>query len=1140
MRQDTPAFALHNEAESKEPRHVISIEFDVESIYLTSHPGISGIPGVVIDNVLQSPSSISQKIVPDEGRTEIGSFSFKLIDLNSQFTQAIQARLADYMGLRDHRVRFYVGYVNPGRMGDGGFGTGTYGSSGYGQGAVEAIPDASFDEFQLFQTQDITSVKFNGGVYSIACADITREARQDIFEPKRTTLRDSITASSTTIPVYVTRDFTPIWHGASFSDAPNSFVGYLMIENEIIRYTAKTDDSFTGCTRGVFNTKAVPHTVDAAIAADQRTKIEEMIYLELPAPLLAYAVLTGILKYPFGEYGLPDHWNLGIHPDLVRLSDFMGIGPDLWDPTNDALGFIPAFQELSKTDGKKFLETEVYQLIGCYSHVYYDGQLGLKRMNPVLIDSAGIVELNETNVVSWSDLDHDYKRVFNTIRVDWNWNGNEFTRTTLFIDAQSIATHGEAPVKNLKFKGLRGWRHSDAVIRGQISTFRDRYTSPPQNLTMTVMPSLNRLEVGDIVRVKLNNVRDFAGNVVPLNRAFEIQRKQEDYSTGNVTLDLFGSTGRASADSENAGTTSVLPDFYYISQGTELSTVVTISVVGGVGVIQPGTYTLNGHADLNNAAAIYYYNGDLDLASAATLNLTGNVQLRHKGFFTINGVINGIGGGQAGVADVSDVNAVLVGHPGFIGNSRGMDGIHSQPIIARAVQPRFATRQARSTIGKFGSFPSLTLEVIGNALIGLPSDLRGTSGGPGEKVTERPDYALLAVGGTGGPSGAGLALIGRGMALGASGSINLSGGDSPSTTSVQVMPTGQHCYPGAGGAGSPGALLILLDGGDVSIPDIGGKFFALTGTVPINGTPLVQRELHGLLLEEEDPLAGYLDSALISNLDMSNSAHRIQYIPSSEVAQEDQADRPAIPTGLVVYASLGANSILIGIPVLLDNDSIEIYGSITNNRSDAILVASGKTDLISHDIATGQTEYYWARVRRAVDGPDIFSEWFPSSATAGIASAPRTADTADVTPGAITSILSSSATSTAVAQLQHTPDGFSFNTQILSVAYTPDFTGDVLLTASFTLDYTTTSALGYLMDFRYSIQDGTFDNNKRQQFFKQGAASDLNTKAALSTSWRFSVTNGVAVTFKLVGAKLDTGDTATILNAQMRLEAIKR
>jgi hypothetical protein len=481
MRTDPIVFAAENESPAKRPRYVISIEYDVESIYLSSHAGISGIPGVHIENVLKRPTAISQRIVPDEGRSEIGSFNFSLVDLASAFTEEIREKLGDGKGLRGKRVRFYVGYEHAFPIEGGGFGT--WGETfGYGTGSSYS---ARFSEFQLFQTQIVVDASYGDGIYEIKCADITREQRQDIFEPKQTTLRDTISASATTVPVYSTVGFQPVYHGPSYSDGPNTKVGYVKIDKEWIRYTATTPDSFTGCTRGVLNTKAVEHTVDADADADRRPKVEEGIYLELPAVKLAYAINTGIIHGTSPTQTLPPHWHLGIAPDLVRLSDFTGIGDDLWDTSLDTSGFVMRFQGLSKIGGKKFLESEIYMPLGCYSPIYSDGTIGLKRMNQVLADSAYVVAIDRMNVMRHGQLHHALSSMHNRLQIDWNWNGERFTRTTLFVDGQSISTHGPSPLKKMQFKGLHGSRHTEAIIRKRLDAFRDRYTSPPQTTAAT-------------------------------------------------------------------------------------------------------------------------------------------------------------------------------------------------------------------------------------------------------------------------------------------------------------------------------------------------------------------------------------------------------------------------------------------------------------------------------------------------------------------------------------------------------------------------------------------------------------------------------------------------------------------------------
>lgn len=947
MRADTATFHSYNVAPQKSPRFVVAIIFDVGSIYITSHTGITTVPGIVLDGHLKEPSAISQRIVPDEGRSEIGSMSFTLIDKDSSFTNEARSKLNAGKGLRGKEVRLYVGYEG-----------------------------LDFTQFQRFQTQVISDVEYDEGVYRIQCRDITREQRKEIFEPKKTTLRDSISATATTVPVYVTTGFSTVFHGPSYSDAPNATVGYVIIDDEVIRYTGKTADSFTGCTRGVLNSRAVAHEVDAGTTMDRRPKVEEYIYLELPAAKLAYAILTGVIYNDSAT--LPSHWHLGIATTWVRLSDFTGIGADLWDTMLDTSGFVARFTGLKKTDGKKFLESELYMLLGCYSPVYSDGTIGLKRMNHVLADAPSVVELNEKNCVSWSALKHEMDGMHNQFRVDWNWDGEDFTRRNEFIDAASVAAYGTAPVKELKFKGLHGARHTDAIVRNRIDALRDRYTWPPVTQSITILPSLNRLEVGDIPRVNLPTVRDFAGSGQQINRSVEIQQMRMDFASGNVSINVFGSTGKAQVSAPTTAA-SALPDAYYTAAGTNLTSVCTIVPVGGVGVIQPGTYNLTGNADLNNAGAIYYYAGDLELADGATLTINNNVQLRVRGFFTINGDIDGVGRGHAGVASSGGVQAVNPGTPGYVGNSRGMDGVRRE-VGARNSNVR-RTVPCALTKGQKDAFDRIELAVSGNSLLGLPSDLRGTSGGGGGKLiyansNDPSAGSVIAQGGTGGNSGAGLAIISRGLAPGASSAIDLSGADSAATSEADL--NGNKAYPGAGGAGGPGALFIGLDGAGISLPDLGGKFIAQTGDVPVNGDPISGTVANPNI--DNPPYAGYLDPAMISGQNLSNAAHRIQYIPETQTPAQDVEKLPPAPTSLSVSPGQHENVLIIGMPPAGTFDVIEIYAAILNDRAGAVLVDSVGGSTYRHQLSGGVTRFYWVRARRGA----AVSAWFPSSSTGGI------------------------------------------------------------------------------------------------------------------------------------------------------------
>jgi len=893
VRSDPQAFAARNLRSAKEPRFVVRIEFSAYHLYLSSHADIAGIAsagGTLLDETgaelltesglpldgdanehieacLTEPSIASQKLNPDQGRAEIGAASFTVADLSSQFTAHLRERLAGGEGLRGKRCRFYLGYRG-----------------------------LDFADFQLVGTQIVKDVSFERGAYRVRCNDIQRAARKDIFDLTTTTLAATLEPTDTTVHVYSTAGFEMLDHGTSYSDAASSTVGYLKIKDEIIRYTGTTATSFTGCTRGVLGTDAGRYVVDGGTAAARREKVTEHVYLEMPGPKLAYAILTGTL-YGTGST-LPSGWHLGIDSSLIAVDDFTGIGADLWDTSDDTAGIVLRFEGIPKSDGKAFLETEICRLLGLFMPVYADGRLGLRRMTRVLSDSSGVATLNEDNSVQVGELEHDMESLHNAFSVQWNWNGKEFTRQTTYVDATSAGVHGVSTTMALKFKGLYGGRHTDSLIFKLLDSIRDRYSAPPERLTAELLHSMNTIEVGDVVRVHYPRIRDHAGAGDHIDRAFEVQSVTVNHRTGTVSLDLFGSTSNAASIESPTQATSALPDAFYAAQGTNLATVMTIAS----GVVSGGPYTLAGGTDLTAAASTWYYDGDLTIPDGVTVNITGNVQLRVKGYLTVNGTINGTGGGWAGVAD-NGTSTVIGGNPGFVGNSRGNDGIARVNITDDFV--KIHTHPCALTQAQHASFPYVQLEVVGNDLKGLPTDLRGTGGGPGGKVV-RSSGPFFANGGTGGTGGAGLCTISRGFGIGANARITLSGTDTNAPAAFGMVHEFRtiDAYPGAGGAGGPGSYLCLIDGGLLSVPDLAGRFVARTGAV--NAPASYRTALSGTANEKYKhkyaPFAGWLgEPSVISAMDLSFSASRIQYVPAPETPQEDAETES--PVGIFATAT---------------------------------------------------------------------------------------------------------------------------------------------------------------------------------------------------------------------------------------------
>lgn len=106
----------------------------------------------------------------------------------------------------------------------------------------------------------------------------------------------------------------------------------------------------------------------------------------------------------------------------------------------------------------------------------------------------------------------------------------------------------------------------------------------------------------------------------------------------------------------------------------------------------------------------------------------------------------------------------------------------------------------------------------------------------------------------------------------------------------------------------------------------------------------------------------------------------------------DLVATPALKSNLLKWSTLN-DPILFG---------TEIWGSKTNDRSVATLLATVYNNAFIHGTESGETWYYWIRavsVYGRSDGP-----WFPTSSTAGVSSTALLTQTVDIAPNATTNV----------------------------------------------------------------------------------------------------------------------------------------
>lgn len=842
-------FENRRAAIEKAPEYAAILDVGGTLYTFTSHAD-PGFTGNVDTGTLQVPRSIGQRLSPQDFRATIGSLDVQVVDVSGQVTIEL-ARLLDVaLEPGAATLELYAGF--------------------------NGLPILNWEPIV---TQQVVRISGGNGTYKFHCADATWLAKRKIFTLERAQLRASFTSSATTIPVVDCSAFQQVNHGPSYSDAPSTNnVGYIRFGDEIIRYTGRDTatpgaHAFTGCVRGSFNTPPAAYQHDPSREPEQVT---EFVYLELSVVQLALALYTG---YVNATTTLPSTWHAG----LDRLQNihevaWLNIGTDLWDPLDEAAGLVVRIFGVGEVDAKTFVERELFPIAGVYSPVRAEGTITLRRLNSINQDSPAIFTLDESNVVSVGELRYVPEEVRNRYKIRWHWNGDRTTRTTEFLDSDSITRYGDRDPITVELRALHGSRHTAATLVSIKNQLRERLANAPIRFNLRAKSEALALEPGDPVRVRLGAVRDWiesyvdAATIPTLDRVFEVQQTRIDWRTFEVDLELFASSRRPGPTSDCAEV-SVLANSYYTAEGTEL--VANGANIDGNDILQ-SDHTLTGGTDLTDAGSIYYYDGDLTIAAGVTLTVEENVQLRIRGTLTVNGTIDGSpngagGGGLAGVSSTAvdglhapysatSLRDSVLGNVGYIGATQGgRSTLEPEPFTSTGLV--FQIRRAPVTDSGRSSVEVFQLVNGSTTLTGLPTELRGTSGGPGQihydgDTVESQEGFREYGGGTGGPGGAGLLVICRGMTFGVAGDVNLDGGAGSAVSPPDVRRGG-----GAGGAG--GALLVLLDGSLVPVPTFDSTTFSSAQGTNATARPELEQ-------------------------DLSATAFRVQYIPCPDVPADDR------------------------------------------------------------------------------------------------------------------------------------------------------------------------------------------------------------------------------------------------------------
>lgn len=923
MRRDSVSFNEHNIQKAKTPSVVVRVNFSLtgeDYVYFTSNSSIIDPPvdGVIHYGLIHNISSSSQKMDLSHGINTIGDLSFSLTDKNSIITDLLGDKLASLKGIRNREVRVYYGFEG-----------------------------MSFNNYIIIQTQKIDrDVTVSGATYTFNCSDIQRDLTATIFDPAISNLARSITATDTEIFIYpndgVNETFSEHFndHGPSYSDAPSQKVFYIKIDKEAIRCIAIVADATLGedlfkitvGSRGVLGTAPIEHVVDSSDERTSRPSVSTMMYIELPTPKAIYAIMTGVLYNEPGKV-FPASWSAGLLESHLRVSDFTGIGTDLWNPADDTVGNKLRFIGEGKVTAKQFIEEQLMKPLGLTTPIYGTGKIGLKKGARVSGNAPHVAILNDSNVKTTTTpvVKYDLSSIKNALRIMWGWDHRDqrFEKQHIIYDENSQIINDVTNLYTEQYRGIHPNSHTLSDIKNIFDSIRDRFGGPGLYLTLDLQPSMNALEVGDPVRVTLAQVRDYTGTIRSLDRVFEVQQVTGDWLKGNVTVQLFGSSLNAAPFTE-VGAGNSLADSYFdpTPDATHINlNTVTGAVLVGDTLHLTSAVTLTGNTNVDNA--VYFYPGNVTINSGVQVNWTQNVFLRIGGLFTNLGTLNGKGAGATGYAGVAAANVADASTPedttdGYFGVSHGQAGFTSVYQYDDYIGRRFyyinSTDDSQTRGKELSTVPYFSLIQTATTLSGYPTDLRGCPGAGGIGLSATVSGSpVLQDGGDGGNGGGGLLIVCRGMDNDL-GVINSSGDDGVAVVPVIGSSTYPYVHAGAGGGGAPGVVVVFIDG-DNLVPTLDStSFVANSGVSPYVSVSGRDQAAAGRptgffssasTLHTDFPVDYYAATKVLQNTgnavstpvvsDYAEGAHRIQFLkPIEAIAPSTRFSYAPSSLGLTV------------------------------------------------------------------------------------------------------------------------------------------------------------------------------------------------------------------------------------------------
>ena len=436
-----------------------------------------------------------QKITPEEGQSSIGSMSFSLLDKNSRVTALLSN------AIRKKQVELWAGY--------------------------DGIDEDKYIKIATNLVDDIDCAE-NFTAYAFKTADIQRSIKTKVFKAKVTSLTAQLNQGATSATAADTASFLTVVHPSLGT------CGYIRIDDEVIKWTAKGGTSFT-IVRGQFGTTDVQHSNGA--------EVKEVIAFQEHPVAVALKVLTSTGAGTNGAYDtLPAHWALGIDDALVNVSTWVSEATEWLEFKASDLTYGYQFRFLydEEVEGKKFVEDEILKPLNAYAPIGADGSLSFKAFAPPVpfVDLPAFDE----KTVTVKSMSGGLSSVINVALFEYDYDliqGKHLSNIE-YSDGASISAHGQSDTFKVSSKGIRTDLNGADIILNRWNRIKQRYSRPVPTAQTKAFYSRHLYEAGELVSFSHQKLPDMAaGSKGLIDKVMEIVNKGFDIMGGAVTYDFM-------------------------------------------------------------------------------------------------------------------------------------------------------------------------------------------------------------------------------------------------------------------------------------------------------------------------------------------------------------------------------------------------------------------------------------------------------------------------------------------------------------------------------------------------------------------------------------------------------------------------